>query len=124
MAKWGNALGGWRKQPRSKGGQFSSKGGSKSKAKSSPRKKGPSRKKSGVNPKATQYGVLVDNATGKTARTKIEYTYEQKRSVRRHTIAGAAAGSVVPGIGTAIGAVAGYEVGRRRKKNYGYMSVY
>lgn len=30
MAKWGNALGGWRRQPRTKGGQFASKGGSSS----------------------------------------------------------------------------------------------
>lgn len=114
---WGNALGGWRKQRRNRKGQFASGGGS---SKAVAKRKKPSRKarrqaklsKTHI----VQSSVSYDLATGKPVyRTQYTRTGAQQRSIHRHVLVGAAAGSVVlPGPGTFIGAAVGANVGAKK----------
>lgn len=115
---WGNALGGWRKQRRNRKGQFSSGGGSKSKAVA--KRKKPSRKArkhTRLNQDVVvKSSTLISMETGQAvARAQYVRTGYQQRSVRRHVLVGAAAGSVVlPGAGTAIGAMVGANIGAQK----------
>lgn len=116
---WGNALGGWRKQRRNGKGQFS-KGGGGSKSKAVAKRRKPSRKARKHSrlsqDRVVGTSVLMDMNTGQIVGSK-QYTRTgyQQRSVTRHTLVGAAAGTVVfPGAGTYIGAVVGANIGAQK----------
>lgn len=124
---WGNALGGWRKQRRNRKGQFSSGGGSskavarrkKSSSKAVAKRKKPSRK-ARKHARLSQDRVirsttLIDLDTGRVSRNEYVRTGYQQRSVTRHALVGAAAGTVaLPGVGTYLGAVVGARIGEEK----------
>ena len=115
---WGNALGGWRRQRRNRKGQFSS--GKVSGSKAVAKRKKPSRKarrhRRLSQDRVIRSSTLINMETGRAVgRTEYVRTGYQQRSVTRHTLVGAAAGTVVlPGAGTYIGAVVGARVGAEK----------
>lgn len=70
MAKWGNALGGWRKQRRSNKGQFGSKAGGKASPKASSKKRVSRSEKKVLKKKAIKRNTTTSRKNGTTYETK------------------------------------------------------
>lgn len=98
---WGNALGGWRKQRRKGNGQFGSGGGGTA-------------KKASRAAKAGRKGAKTKRRTKKAAK-KAQRKTPQSQHIRKSTIVGGAAGTLIlPGVGTAVGALVGRKVAQNQ----------
>lgn len=95
MAKWGNALGGWRKQRRTKGGQFGSGGASSKKASS------------------------VKKRKASSAAPKKSMSPKRRATVKKVAIAGAAVGVV--GVAAYAGHQYAKETGLKKKHGSDYL---